>query len=208
MADDILKNIPLPADLPENWTSGQIIAPTGAEAGLDNQHGYNYLMKQVNNAQKAATAIAAALLNYVYPVGSLYMSAEATSPAELFGGTWEQIKDRFILAAGDTYAAGTSGGEKEVTLARSQLPKTEIAHKMYGQYTGADDWGSSVTFPNNGVYFKLYSSTGNVNVVNDGGTIQHLMQFNLKSQNDSFGNSQPHNNMPPYIAMYVWKRIA
>lgn len=57
MADDILKNIPLPADLPENWTSNQIIAPTGAEAGLDNQHGYNYLMKQVNNAQKAATAL-------------------------------------------------------------------------------------------------------------------------------------------------------
>lgn len=57
MADDILKNIPLPADLPENWASGQIIAPTGAEAGLDDQHGYNYLMKQVNNAQKAATAL-------------------------------------------------------------------------------------------------------------------------------------------------------
>ena len=57
MADDILKNIPLPADLPENWTSGQIIAPTGAEVGLDEQHGYNYLMKQVNNAQKAAAAL-------------------------------------------------------------------------------------------------------------------------------------------------------
>lgn len=57
MADDILKNIPLPADLPENWTSGQIVAPTGAEAGLDEQHGYNYLMMQVNNVQKAATAL-------------------------------------------------------------------------------------------------------------------------------------------------------
>lgn len=57
MADDILKNIPLPADLPENWTSDQIVAPTGAEAGLDNRHGYNYLMRQVNNAQKAATAL-------------------------------------------------------------------------------------------------------------------------------------------------------
>lgn len=57
MADDILKNIPLPADLPENWTSGQIVAPTGAEAGLDEKHGYNYLMKQVNNAQKAAAAL-------------------------------------------------------------------------------------------------------------------------------------------------------
>ena len=57
MADDILKNIPLPADLPENWTSGQIVAPTGAEAGLDEQHGYNYLMRQVNNAQRAVKAL-------------------------------------------------------------------------------------------------------------------------------------------------------
>lgn len=57
MADDILKNIPLPADLPENWTSQQTVAPTGAEVGLDEQHGYNYLMRQVNNAQKAAKAL-------------------------------------------------------------------------------------------------------------------------------------------------------
>lgn len=57
MADDILKNIPLPADLPENWTSEQTVAPTGAEVGMDEQHGYNYLMKQVNNAQRAATAL-------------------------------------------------------------------------------------------------------------------------------------------------------
>lgn len=71
MADDILKNIPLPADLPENWTSGQIVAPTGAEAGLDEQHGYNYLMKQVNNAQKAAN-----LLNKV--------KADSVDPHDLF----------------------------------------------------------------------------------------------------------------------------
>lgn len=57
MADDILKNIPLPADLPENWTSGQTIAPTGAEVGMDEQYGYNYLMRQVNNAQRAGTAL-------------------------------------------------------------------------------------------------------------------------------------------------------
>lgn len=57
MADDILKNIPLPADLPENWTSQQTVAPTGAEVGMDEQYGYNYLMRQVNNAQKAAKAL-------------------------------------------------------------------------------------------------------------------------------------------------------
>ena len=59
MAGDILKNIPLPADLPENWTSQQTVAPTGAEVGMDEQHGYNYLMKQVNNAQRALKALAA-----------------------------------------------------------------------------------------------------------------------------------------------------
>lgn len=63
MADDILKNIPLPADLPENWTSDQTVAPTGAEVGMDEQHGYNYLMQQVNNTQKAATALNAGKLS-------------------------------------------------------------------------------------------------------------------------------------------------
>lgn len=48
---------PLPADLPEDWTSGQIVAPSGADAGLSEQHGYNYLMEQVNAAQRAANAI-------------------------------------------------------------------------------------------------------------------------------------------------------
>lgn len=47
----------LPADLPENWTEGQIISPGGTEAGLDQQHGYNYLMEQVNNAQDAIKEI-------------------------------------------------------------------------------------------------------------------------------------------------------
>ncbi len=67
MADDILKNIPLPADLPENWTSQQTVAPTGAEVGMDEQHGYNYLMKQVNNAQKAAKALNAGKADSAVP---------------------------------------------------------------------------------------------------------------------------------------------
>lgn len=56
MADRPLPS-PLPADLPEDWTSGQIVAPSGADAGLSQQHGYNYLMAQVNAAQRAANAI-------------------------------------------------------------------------------------------------------------------------------------------------------
>jgi len=46
------------------------------------------------------------VLDYMYPVGSVYVSVNTTSPADLFGGTWEQIKDKFMLAAGDTYGGG------------------------------------------------------------------------------------------------------
>lgn len=56
MADRPL-SAPLPADLPENWTTGQTVAPSGADVGLSQQHGYNYLMEQVNAAQRAANAI-------------------------------------------------------------------------------------------------------------------------------------------------------
>ena len=56
MAENPIKT-PLPADLPEDWTGGQTVAPTGAEVGLSEQHGYNYLMEQVNAAQTAAKEI-------------------------------------------------------------------------------------------------------------------------------------------------------
>lgn len=51
----------LPADLPENWTQGQTISPNGTETGLTEQHGYNYLMKQVNNTQTEVNNINTAL---------------------------------------------------------------------------------------------------------------------------------------------------
>lgn len=143
-----------------------------------------------------------------HPVGSYYQTSNPENPAVTFGGgTWEQVKDRFLLATGDTYAAGSTGGEKSVTLTSAQLPSVEIIQTMYGQYTGSDDWGSSINFPHNGVYFELYGS-GNVHPVEDGKTIPHLQPFRLKPQSDIFGSYQPHNNMPPYLTVYTWHRIA
>lgn len=49
---NILSN-PLPADLPENWQVGQIVAPNGTTVGLTEKHGYNYQSKQINAAQEA-----------------------------------------------------------------------------------------------------------------------------------------------------------
>lgn len=201
MADDILKNIPLPADLPENWTSGQIVAPTGAEAGLDEQHGYNYLMRQVNNAQKAAKAIAAALLNYAYPVGSLYMSAESTSPASIVGGTWEQIKDRFILAAGDTYAAGSTGGEATHTLTENELPYIDGTWQTFVVNRHAFD----------GVNGHAYGTTALKEIIVNGVSSYESNTYSAVTgylYGFKFGQNVPHNNMPPYLTAYIWKRIA
>ena len=64
----------------------------------------------------------APLLNLVYPVGSIYLSSNNTNPGTLFGGTWTQIKDRFILTAGDYYSNGATGGAATVTLTVSNMP--------------------------------------------------------------------------------------
>ena len=63
------------------------------------------------------------ILETVYPVGAIYISVNSINPATLFGfGTWNQIEDRFLLAAGPTYTAGSTGGEAEHTLTELEMP--------------------------------------------------------------------------------------
>ena len=63
------------------------------------------------------------LMKLIYPVGSIYWSSRSTNPSTLFGGNWVQIKDRFVLACGDTYnTTGTTGGASSVTLSVSNMP--------------------------------------------------------------------------------------
>ena len=70
----------------------------------------NVALEDSETAPGPGTPQMTTLMNMVYPIGSIYMSVNATSPASLFGGTWEQIQDRFLLAAGSTYSAGSTGG--------------------------------------------------------------------------------------------------
>ena len=82
-----------------------------------------------------------ALLNAMYPIGSIYMSVNETDPSTIFGGQWEQVKDKFLLACGDTYQNGTTGGEAThilmkyqfiiMLLAQIQLVGTDI-HLLVG----------------------------------------------------------------------------
>ena len=82
-------------------------------------------------------------LNQVYPVGSIYMSVNSTSPAKLFGGTWEQIKDMFLLACGDTYANGAKGGEASHTLTVAEMPAH--SHSASTNSTGSHGHSASTS---------------------------------------------------------------
>lgn len=82
MAENPIKT-PLPADLPEDWTGGQTVAPTGAEVGLSEQHGYNYLMEQVNAAQTAAKEIGEAFS------GLATLGQDGKLVQDVDGGNWD-----------------------------------------------------------------------------------------------------------------------
>lgn len=192
MADDILKNIPLPADLPENWTSGQIIAPTGAEAGLDDQHGYNYLMKQVNNAQKALKALAAQREEDLARI-KFWASNDPTSPASFIGGTWERIEGKFIMGASDTYPAGSTGGSATHTQARNEVAPHTHLQRLWAQGSG----GSEVMgFSAN--QYSVFSASASATILNSGST----------GENYNTNGTLPMDILNPYYSMYIWRRVA
>ena len=133
------------------------------------------------------------LLDFIHPIGSYYVSSVSTSPETLFGGTWEQIKDRFILAAGDVYSAGDIGGEAEHTLTAGELPK--LSGSTPNIFTGGQSGGTS------GIVTHTVSS--NRQYTTNGTSTNSWQSYAI-----AFGDNQPHNNMPPYLVAYVWHRIA
>lgn len=144
------------------------------------------------------------LFDMVYPVGSIYMSVNATSPATMFGGTWVQIKDKFLLSAGDMYKAGTTGGEAAHTLSKSEIPNYIIGNIPEAVPTNHDNWrNGGITGGNLG---NASSSKKGVANNNEMLTITSGSQWSYQISTD--GGGQSHNNMPPYIAVYIWQRTA
>lgn len=116
-----------------------------------------------------------------YPVGAIYISADSTSPASLFGGTWAMITNRFLLAAGDLYEGGTTGGEAAHTLTVNEVPRH--SHELK---TGC---GSPAA--GGGIVLRGWS----------GDSYKSFSLYNT-------GGGAAHNNMPPYFAVYMWQRVA
>ena len=124
----------------------------------------------------------------IYPIGSIYMSAGSASPASLFGGTWERLKDRFLLGAGDSYAAGGTGGEATHTLTVNELPAHTHTATAYGISSGD------------------YTANAARLVYKDNTTTAWISEG--LSWVNSTGGSQSHNNLPPYLAVYMWRRVS
>jgi hypothetical protein len=136
-----------------------------------------------------------------YPIGSIYMSVNSTSPATLFGGTWEQIKNRFLIGCGDTYAAGATGGATTHTLSVNEMPSHE-GH-LYANY---DNDAYTQRNGDNNSYYLSSSAAGYAKYENR--PFKVVSGNELIIQGYSRGGGAAHNNMPPYLAVYMWKRTA
>lgn len=155
------------------------------------------------------------ILKAVYPIGSIYMSVSNVSPSTLFGfGEWEQVKDSFLLGAGDTYAAGATGGEATHTLSVDEMPSH--THKPTTKTVNHDEHPN---FSFSLIRDPRSSSIARIKV--DAGDTYDIWAANPKASDyvstgdiNYSGDTAPtgggaaFNNMPPYIAVYIWKRIS
>ena len=148
----------------------------------------------------------------LYPVGSIYMSVNATDPATLFGGSWAQIENTFLLACGSAYAAGSSGGEASHVLTAAEMPEhTHNAwtdtQSLYGESDTGGEFNGHTASGICGIYAH------NVHRNTDGAG-DHSVRITVNATHahaigmGAAGSGAAHNNMPPYLAVYVWQRTA
>lgn len=133
---------------------------------------------------------------FIYPVGSIYMSVNNVNPHDIFGGTWQRIKDRFLLCSGDSYANGSIGGEATHTLTVAELAAHE--HTVVGG-TALAAGHYIATDPQD-----VGCEAGSRTVSLCGGA----SGVNIEGEAQSTGGGQAHNNMPPYFTVNVWYRTA
>lgn len=136
-------------------------------------HGLKNFIKQLVLTDKD---IKQNFIENIYKVNDIILTLDKENPSKRFGGTWELIKDKFLLGAGGDFSLESIGGEREHTLTIEEMPKHNHVVKniltsgAYGMFTSGG-----------------YAIKTNVNTT-------------------EVGEDKPHNNMPPYIAVYIWKK--
>lgn len=148
--------------------------------------------------------LTAKLLQMIYPVGSIYMSTNNVSPATFIGGTWTLIQGKFLLAAGDGYTAGDTGGEASHTLTAAESGQKAITTGTDGGHTHA----LSLKYRAGGVLTgtAAYFHGDGTNVYTGFSTVSNTGAHSHSISGSDATNA--HNNMPPYLVVYVWTRTA
>lgn len=145
----------------------------------------------------------AAIANVIYPVGSIYLSVDSTDPKNLFGGTWVQLKDRFLLGAG-SQSAGTTGGSN------THSHGYRIGYRSYYQNPAglSDGWILTYDYLN-----KRWSTAANDegvkmdNCYTNSGTVQSNQTCSAVGMS-VYADTTLVDGRPPYLVVYMWKRTA
>lgn len=198
------------ADLSEHFT------PADSDVFLFGSEGSNSIRKI------SFSSIRKSLLSLMYPVGSIYESTQPTDPGDLFGGVWNRFGDGRVLVgvSNETefdYVEKT-GGEKTHTLTTMEMPgHTHGIPPLSG--TAAS--GGAHTHTATAEYNKDASLGGSAARIAGGGEYRTTMPVSIgsggahthtvntkQSETNSSGSGYAHNNMPPYITVYRWVRVA
>ena len=143
-----------------------------------------------------------------YPVGAIYMSKSNTNPKDLFGGTWGQITDKFIVGAGNLYGAGTEGGSKDAVIVAHTHTVSGTAESA-GAHTHKIKCDQDAVYSSSGtrgwsVHKAETGAGGTVGITDSKGAHTH----NVSGTAASNGVSGTNANLPPYKAYYIWERTA
>lgn len=168
------------------------------------------------------------LLDFIYPIGAIYMSVNNTDPSNLFGGTWEKLENKFLLGSGDE-AIGVTGGEKTHTLSGAELPTH--THPFAANSTSSGNHSHGTASTANNFFFVTndgVTTSDAADNITDGNKkykyprslatksiAKHELTGTTGAHNHSVsgttgatGSSKAHNNMPPYLVVNMWKRTA
>ena len=156
------------------------------------------------------------VLDFFYPVGTIYTTEDKDfNPSTRWGGTWELIKDRMIIGAGNSYAVKSTGGSSTHShttsphaLSGNEMPKHD--HPMNMSYAFAGWTGTSplayatIDNPNRagagygGDWKKIYTTANGMDVIEPMGN----------DQSHTHGNTGSSSSLPPYYGAYIWRRTA
>lgn len=138
----------------------------------------------------------ATFFDKIYPIGSVHITTSSVNPSNYFDGEWERIQDTFLLASGTTYENGSTGGSATVTLTSAQSGVPAHSHK-YQDYNTTYTLKTTNRKPGTSTAVAYGTS-----LTAGGGATERT-----SSNNTAANASQAHENMPPYLAVYMWERV-